>query len=350
MPEHTFHHGLVVGKFAPLHLGHESLIRHAIARCRRVSIISYSQPELPGYEPYKRERWLQARFPGTNIRVLSQPLLDKWRTEDWQHVMPANTASDACQQAFMAALLDFTGLHDIDAVFSNESYGRSFAAHLSGFFSAKFHASRPVDSISLDPERARFPVSGTALREDIHQLKQWVAPEVYAHFVERVAILGGESAGKSTLAAGLAKQYNTQWVPEFGRYWWLRKQGSLTRDDFLHIARHQIYMEDVIAGQANRWLFCDTSPLATLFYYQHQFGELHPELLSSALRPYRLRLLLKNDFPHCQDGTRQSPAFSFEQYRWYQRFLDRHSLPYRVIEGSPTARVQQVERMLEASS
>src|SRR5205814_1247680 len=35
--------------------------------------------------------------------------------------------------------------------------------------------------------------------------------------VQRIAILGAESSGKSTLAAALAEHYNTVWVPEFLR-------------------------------------------------------------------------------------------------------------------------------------
>ncbi|MXG36429.1 adenylyltransferase/cytidyltransferase family protein, partial [Escherichia coli] len=55
--------GLVVGKFAPLHLGHEALIHAALAQCEMVIIISYSSPEIPGYEPEKRLHWLQTLFP-----------------------------------------------------------------------------------------------------------------------------------------------------------------------------------------------------------------------------------------------------------------------------------------------
>ena len=33
----------------------------------------------------------------------------------------------------------------------------------------------------------------------------------------RVAILGAESSGKSTLAAALAERYGTVWVPEYLR-------------------------------------------------------------------------------------------------------------------------------------
>ena len=40
----TFRAGLIVGKFCPLHKGHELLIKTAIAACESVVVISYAKP------------------------------------------------------------------------------------------------------------------------------------------------------------------------------------------------------------------------------------------------------------------------------------------------------------------
>ena len=42
--------GLVVGKFSPLHRGHELVIGAAFAHCAEVVVLSYSRPEFPGSE------------------------------------------------------------------------------------------------------------------------------------------------------------------------------------------------------------------------------------------------------------------------------------------------------------
>ena len=62
--------GLVVGKFCPLHLGHERLIEFAATRCRQLLVIGWSQPGFPGYSAERRERWLRARFPQATVAVL----------------------------------------------------------------------------------------------------------------------------------------------------------------------------------------------------------------------------------------------------------------------------------------
>ena len=58
-----FGRGLVLGKFAPLHRGHELVIRRALAECAEVVLLSWTNPELPGCSAERRERWLAARFP-----------------------------------------------------------------------------------------------------------------------------------------------------------------------------------------------------------------------------------------------------------------------------------------------
>ena len=61
--------GLVVGKFCPLHLGHEHLIEFAATRCTQLLVIGWSQPGFPGYSAERRERWLRARFPQATVAV-----------------------------------------------------------------------------------------------------------------------------------------------------------------------------------------------------------------------------------------------------------------------------------------
>jgi HTH-type transcriptional regulator, transcriptional repressor of NAD biosynthesis genes len=341
-----FEHGVVVGKFAPLHKGHEVLIRAALAQCKKVTVISYCKPELPGCDAVRRQRWLQQLFPTVNALVFAESEVRAWRDTGWKLPMPDNTAADIRQREFVAQLLWQRRLYDVDAVFSSESYGEGFAQYLQQFFTRQLQQRHPVTHVCVDAERIRVPVSASTIRADVHGLRHWLSPPVYADFAQRVCLIGGESSGKSTLATALAQQHDTQWVPEFGRYWWLLKNGELAEQDYLHIIRQQQQLEELAAGQANRYLFCDTGPLVTLCYYHDQFGELHPQLLQAALRPYQRMLLLKNDFDFVQDGSRRDADFSARQFAWYEEFLQRHGIPHAVIGGSLVERLAQVQALL----
>ncbi len=318
--------GLVVGKFAPLHLGHEHVIRTAIAACDHVVILSYSSPEFPGCEPERRASWLTARFPQVTRIILGHAGV----------TLPDNSDSDDTHRAFCAAILRDRFNHLIDAIFTSEPYGPGFAADLARRQRA------PVAHVSVDLARSMVPISGTALRADIHGLRHFLAPEVYATFIERVAILGGESTGKSTLAAALAAEVGTGHVAEYGRELWDECAGRLVFDDLLAIAREQIRREEaaLVCPATQRFLFCDTTPLTTLFYSQELFQRTAPELISLGRRHYHHTFLCADDFPFHQDGTRRDPAFRRKGQTWYRERLRQQ--PYTTLHGSIRSRISRV--------
>jgi NadR type nicotinamide-nucleotide adenylyltransferase len=322
--------GLVVGKFAPLHLGHEQVIRAALAACDHVVLLSYSRPEFAGCEPARRATWLATRFPQTTRIVLDQTTTP----------LPENSDSDDTHRAFCAAILRRHFAQPIEVIFSSESYGPGFAADL-----ARRQAA-PVAHVFIDLARDILPVSGTALRADVHGLRHFLAPEVYASFIERVGILGGESTGKSTLAAALAREFDTTHVAEYGRELWAERGGQLVFDDLLAIAREQIRREEeaLVNPSTHRFLFCDTTPLTTLFYSYELFQRAAPELKTLAQRHYHPILLCADDFPFHQDGTRRDSAFRSKGQSWY---LDHPGQqPDLILHGSMPSRISQVRALI----
>jgi HTH-type transcriptional regulator, transcriptional repressor of NAD biosynthesis genes len=346
-----FQTGLVVGKFSPLHRGHELVIRRAFESCHEVVIISYSKPELPGCAPERREQWLAALFPQARRLVVTDARLREWFPDAAERLtMPTNEAEDSLHRQFTAALcLKVLGT-TVDAVFTSEDYGDGFAEELTACF-RRHHPSGPVvRHVLVDRARQVVPVSGTVIRADIEAHRQWLSPAVYASFVRRVCILGGESSGKSTLAEALARHFGTVRVPEYGRELWEAKSGALAYEDLLHIGETQVAAEEQALLRATRFLFCDTSPLTTLFYSRHLFQRADPKLEQLAGRHYDLVVLCAADFAFVQDGTRQDAAFRERQHAWYVAELARRGVPYLAVTGGLRQRTKQVsERLLEAA-
>jgi NadR type nicotinamide-nucleotide adenylyltransferase len=302
------------------------VIDTALSQCRHVVLLSYSNPELLGCEPERRERWLEQLYPQTTRLVVTNE----------QRVIPPNSADDDTHRAFTAELIRGRIDRQIDAVFTSENYGDGFAAYLARYFR------RPVQHVLVDADRGVVPTSGTSIRANLHASRQYLHPTVYASFVDRVVCLGGESSGKSTLTQALARVHDTKHAAEFGRELWVHRGGMLEFDDLLLIGRTQVKREEQLAGQSNRYLFCDTSPLTTLFYCLDQFGKASPELERLADRNYSLTVLCAPDFDFVQDGTRREPEFRLKQHQWYVRELQRRDVPYIEVRGSVEARVEQV--------
>ncbi|MCW4455985.1 AAA family ATPase [Flavobacterium sp. MXW15] len=348
LPE-RFGVGLVVGKFCPLHLGHERLIEHALAHCRQVVVLSWSKPEFAGCGPERRERWLAERFPQAVRLVLDDARLVGLCRQRGLPLrgLPDNGAPDAGQRAFAAWLCSEVLDRRIEAVFTSEDYGDGFAAALSAHFDARYGPAAPVRHVCLDPARSVVPVSGTAVRADPHAHRELLSPQVYADFVQRVAFVGGESSGKTTLARALAARYGSCWAPEYGRELWEAQGGRLDEADLLRIARVQAGRERALAAESRRWLFCDTTPLTTLGYSLSMFGRADPALQRLAERRYHALFLCAPDIPFDQDGTRRDAAFRERQHRWYLQQLERRGWAHTLLRGSLDERIAQVAAVLE---
>ena len=337
--------GLVVGKFCPLHLGHELLIRRAAQACEELLVVSYTKPEFPGLEPARREGWLRAQFPQAHVVVL-----DDGRLADLcaargvpARTLPRNDDAGDEHRHFMGWLCWTVLDLPVDAVFSSEDYGPGFAQLLQ-----QHYAMGAVAHVSVDQARNTVPVSGTAVRSDPHAHSAFLSPVVRASFVARVCVLGGESSGKTTLAGALAAHFDTAWVAEYGRELWESQDGILAYEDLLKIGREQLRREAAAAGQAGRWLFCDTSPLTTYFYCVEMFGKAEAQLLELAGHGYDLVVLCAPDFPFIQDGTRRDDGFRVRQHAWYRAELARRGIAHVDVTGSVGDRVSQVARALAA--
>ena len=158
----------------------------------------------------------------------------------------------------------------------------------------------------------------------------------------RLALLGGESSGKTTLARALAEHLHTAWVPEYGRELWERLRQTLSVDELLHVGRHQIELEDAAAAQRSGWIVCDTTPLTTLQYCLHDHGMAPDDLHAMARRRYDLTVVCAPDFDFVQDGCRRDDSFRNAQHAWTLAQLQAQGVPFVLAQGSVAQRVQQV--------
>jgi HTH-type transcriptional regulator, transcriptional repressor of NAD biosynthesis genes len=166
-----------------------------------------------------------------------------------------------------------------------------------------------------------------------------------------IALLGGESSGKTTLARALAERLATLWVPEYGRVLWEALRVTLDVRQLVHVARTQVAWEHEHAARAMaagaRWLVCDTTPLTTLQYCIHDHGHAPPELHELARRRYALTVLCDADFGFVQDGCRRDETFSRRQHDWTLARLAEHGVVPLVVRGSVAERVAQVLERLQ---
>jgi NadR type nicotinamide-nucleotide adenylyltransferase len=163
--------------------------------------------------------------------------------------------------------------------------------------------------------------------------------------VNRVAILGAESSGKSMLAEALAQFYQTVWVPEYLREFVDINQRVPQESEQLLIAQTQLQNEDKLIGSANNWIFCDTTPMMTALYSRHYFTAIDPALESlEREHKYAFTIVTSPDIPWTPDGLqRESPAVRQRVHETLLDLLDEREIPFLLVEGALEERVKQVQ-------
>lgn len=162
--------------------------------------------------------------------------------------------------------------------------------------------------------------------------------------IQRIAIVGPESTGKSTLAAALAAHFRTKWVKEYARSYLTHLKNPYVLDDLVHIARGQLALEEDTSKEADRLLICDTNLLVIDVWSRYVFGKPIPEVTEHLIRHYNyaLTLLTNIDVPWTPDPLREHPNARTVLFDLYvERLHDLH-IPYVCITGTlHEGRVQQ---------
>lgn len=271
--------GAVLGKFLPPHRGHQYLVDFARHYADDLTVVvgSLAREPIPGEV---RVAWMRELFPSVRVVHL--------RDENPQHPDEHPDFWAIWRESMHRALGG-----PVDALFASEAYGERLAREIGARFV-------PVGGL-----REVLPVSGTAIRQDPLGHWDWLPAPVRPWFARRVCVFGPESTGKTTLAARLARHFDTVWVPEYARTW-LELRGGL---DFPAIARGQVAAEEALARQCRRLLVLDTDVLATVLWSRRLAGAC-PVVVSDLARsrPCDLYLLCAPDVPWVPDAVRYLPG------------------------------------------
>lgn len=318
--------GLTLGKFAPLHLGHQRVIEIGLSETDRMCVIVYDSPAVTRVPLAVRSGWIRRLYP--QVRVV----------EAWDGPQ-CSGYSEAVMRAHERYIIETLGVNDISHFYSSEPYGE----HMSEALGA---VDRRVDQV-----RRRHPISGTQLRQQPYRYRQYLDDVVYRDLITNVVFMGAPSTGKSTLAAALAKQFDTQWMPEYGREYWQRHQVQrrLTPSQLVDIARGHVSREDELLLSANRYLFTDTNAITTATFARYYHGSVEAELsrlAEQAISRYDLVFVCDVDIPYEESSDRSGEANRAYFQRQVLADLNQRKVPYIVLTGNLERRIATVCALL----
>lgn len=167
--------------------------------------------------------------------------------------------------------------------------------------------------------------------------------------IKKIAIVGPESTGKSTISQQLAKYYGVPWVPEFARYYCAALTADCTLQDEINMFHGQVALEESFLATAETdFIICDTTFLTVKIWSDEMLGET-PQLVLDAIakRQYDFYVLLDIDLPWQEDPLRDFPHMRERFMEIWHQELKALNANY-VVVGGIKDRLQNVIYAIDA--
>jgi len=319
--------GLTLGKYAPLHKGHQLVIEAALTEMDEVITIIYDAPETMKVPLNVRANWLRKMYP--QIKVI----------EAWDGPTEVGDTPEI-KHRHEDYIINKLKLREISHFYSSEFYGE--------------HMSLALGAVNrlVDPLRQTIPVSGTEIRENPFAFREYMDPFVYRDLITNVVFLGAPPQASRPIAERLAQEYGTVWMPEYGREYWEKHQieRRLSLEQLIEIAERHLEHEDNLLYQANQYLFTDTNAITTFMFSQYYHGKALPklvELANLASSRYDLVFLCDTDIPYGNSWDRSGDVNRKTFQKQIIGDLLTRKVPFFVLSGNLETRISEVKRVLK---
>ncbi len=145
--------GFTIGKFAPLHKGHQFLIETALKEMDKMIVIVYDT-DLIDIPTEKRAEWIKELYPNVEIKFGHNPPKQYGLDEESVNIQ-------------MEYLTKIIGDEKPTHFYSSEKYGASVAKYMN------------LIDRRVDDNREIVPIRATIVRENLEKNKNWIEPKVY---------------------------------------------------------------------------------------------------------------------------------------------------------------------------
>lgn len=319
--------GLMIGHFEPLHLGQMRSILDAAGQAKTLHIVITVHPSPhPDFTITLQDkaRWLQmacADLPFIQIHTTDKvelPLHDNF--DDVTIDVPASNAK-------LQRLIEALSLPTDTVLFVADNHPLANS-------NVQEQLAMTVLTTPLLPEFDSYAIA----RDPI---SHWTAihPQARSEYTKTIAIVGGESSGKTTLVHKLANYYGATFALEMGRLYVATDLGGreigLQYSDYGPIAlNHAQAIREAAATATAPVTIIDTDFVTTQAFCEEYEGRTHP-FVAACIDEFRLdhTIMLDNNTPWVDDGMR-SLGTPDARGRFEQRLLDifaRHEIqPYMI--------------------
>lgn len=165
----------------------------------------------------------------------------------------------------------------------------------------------------------------------------------------KVAVIGPESTGKTTLAEALAAHFKTAYVPEYARQYLTTLDRPYQQKDLSTIAIGQLALEEKIAPTADELLFLDTDLYVIKVWSEFKYGQCDPYILTQLqFHQADFYVLTDPDIPFEEDPLRENPRQRGELFDIYLNEIKASDCAFSVVRGTQEQRLKHaIEKINE---
>ncbi len=161
----------------------------------------------------------------------------------------------------------------------------------------------------------------------------------------RIAIVGPECSGKTTLCADIKKATDCFVVDEFAREYMSQRKGRVyDHKDLIRMAHVQAKRNKAATGALH---VCDTEMTTLAIWAQKKLGGIPPRILElEREQVFDHYFLCSPEMPWEPDPLRENETSRDELFESYSERLGHLNRPFVVLEGSAEERLQKVLSVL----
>ena len=145
--------GFTIGKFAPLHKGHQFLIETALKEMDKMIIVVYDT-DVINVPIEERANWIKKLYPNVEIKYAYNPPSKYGLDEESVNI----------QMEYLSKIMD---KEKPTHFYSSEKYGACVAKYMN------------LIDRRVDNDRINVPVRATKVRENIEENKKWLENNIY---------------------------------------------------------------------------------------------------------------------------------------------------------------------------
>ena len=151
--------GFTIGKFAPLHKGHQYLIEKGIKEMDESYVIVY-ETSVMDIPVEQRASWIKELYPNVHILLAKNPPSQYGLDEE----------SIKIQMDYLKKIIkDIPVTH----FYNSEPYGKFVARDLQ------------IEEVQVDRHREKYAISGTKIRKNVNENKQYIEEIVYKELKQK---------------------------------------------------------------------------------------------------------------------------------------------------------------------